>query len=224
MEEQGLKPTEKPLTDTPAKKRLTAKQRIFIEEYLRCWNASEAARRAGYRGAANRVGPRLLANVGIQEAIRARIAEVAMSADEILVRLADIARGSMEDFIRFIEEEVGVEEEIESGVEGTPARKRIDWVIDLVQAAEAGKLHLVKSIEMGPWGLKKIDLYDKMEVLALLGKHHRLFVERLEHTGKDGQPLPAAPATVVVYLPDNGRNDRDPAPEGPADDLSSNTS
>ncbi len=201
---------------------LSPKRRMFVEEYLRCWNATEAARRAGYRNA-RRQGSRLLTFVDIQEAIQKRIAEVTMSADEVLVRLADIARGSMEDFIRFIEEE-NAEGEGEGEAEDAPARKSIvDWTVDLIQAQAAGKLHLIKSIEMGPWGLKKIDLYDKLEVLALLGKHHRLFVERLEHTGKDGQPLPAAPATVVVYLPDNGRNDRDPAPSGPADDLSGNT-
>src|SRR5690606_35612738 len=30
--------------------KLTAKQRRFIDEYLRCWNATEAAQRAGYKG------------------------------------------------------------------------------------------------------------------------------------------------------------------------------
>jgi len=35
---------------------LTDKQKIFIEAYLECWNATEAARRAGYEGNDNTLG------------------------------------------------------------------------------------------------------------------------------------------------------------------------
>lgn len=31
------------------RQRLTKKQRVFVEEYLRCWNGAEAARIAGYK-------------------------------------------------------------------------------------------------------------------------------------------------------------------------------
>jgi len=78
---------------------LTRKQQKWLEEYLICWNASEAARRAGYTGKPNVVGPRLLANVSIQVAISERLKNIAMSADEALARMAQIARGDIGDFI-----------------------------------------------------------------------------------------------------------------------------
>ena len=34
-------------------KKLTPKQRAFVEHYLESWNATKAARRAGYRGNSN---------------------------------------------------------------------------------------------------------------------------------------------------------------------------
>ena len=56
---------------------MTAKQQAFIREYLIDFNATAAAKRAGYSPrTADRSGPRLLGNVGIQaaltEAIQAR--------------------------------------------------------------------------------------------------------------------------------------------------------
>ncbi len=49
---------------------LTAKQQKFVEEYSRCLNASEAARRAGYSSkTAAQQGERLLRNVQIANAL-----------------------------------------------------------------------------------------------------------------------------------------------------------
>lgn len=81
---------------------LTTKRIKFVEEYLRCWNASEAARRAEYAYPGTE-GHRLLQIAEIQEYIKVRLAEVAMSADEVLQRLADKARGDDRDTLRALE-------------------------------------------------------------------------------------------------------------------------
>jgi len=81
------------MTEENQEKKLTNKQRIFIDEYLKCFNASEAARRAGYTGAADVIGPRLLGYVGIKSQIDQRLSESQMSADEALQLLAEMARG-----------------------------------------------------------------------------------------------------------------------------------
>jgi phage terminase small subunit len=146
---------------------LTLKRRQFVEEYLRCWNASEAARRAGYKGKPNVVGPRLLAIVSIQNEVKRRIAETAMSADEVLLRLADQARSDIGDFIKVGKHQVR---------------------LDLARAKEAGLLRLVKSIRWTKYG-PVLELYDAQAALALLGKHQRLFVERHEHSGPGGGPI-----------------------------------
>ena len=83
------------MTDQPVQKPLTPRQKIFVEEYLRCWNASEAVRRAGYKSRANNAGARMLANVGIQKEITKRLKEFHMDTDEALKLLAEQARGDI---------------------------------------------------------------------------------------------------------------------------------
>ena len=72
------------------------RRQAFIEYYLTCWNGTEAARRAGYSPhTANEQAAQLLANVSIQSAVAARIAELKAGADEVLLRLASHSRGDM---------------------------------------------------------------------------------------------------------------------------------
>lgn len=216
------------MSDEPADK-LTTKQRVFVEEYLTCWNASEAARRAGYAAPHNIQGPRLLSNVSIQTEIQRRLAEKAMSANEVLARLAEHARGSMGDFLRVDEEEYTVSWSLISpplDEDGTPdlgdlmvnlARqervkptdrilytetvKRATARLDLLQARD--KLHLIKKYSIDDKGKVTIELYDAQAALALIGKRHGLFVERQEQ-GKPGDFVPPpAFREVVVEMPDD---------------------
>ena len=47
---------------------LTYKRKVFVEEYLKCWNGAEAARRAGY-AYPRREACRLLTNADIHDAL-----------------------------------------------------------------------------------------------------------------------------------------------------------
>lgn len=79
---------------------LTRKQQIFIDEYLKCWNATEAARRAGYsERSAYSQGWENLRKPEIQSAIQARLDEVHMSANEAIKLHSDIARGDIGDLL-----------------------------------------------------------------------------------------------------------------------------
>ena len=143
---------------------LTPKQQAFVEAYLaNGFNAADAARQLKYANP-DRQGYRLLRNVEIAAAVKQELAARAMPADEVLARLAEHARGTMAD----IHDD--------------------DGKIDLKRARERGKLHLIKSHSVTKDG-ERIELYDAQAALALLGKHHGLFVERQEITGKDGAPL-----------------------------------
>jgi phage terminase small subunit len=81
--------------------KLTDKQRAFIEHYLRHWNATKAAIDAGYsekrRASSAR---RTCQNLLFRRQSRHRLAELKMSADEVLTRLTDQARGSIAPFMR----------------------------------------------------------------------------------------------------------------------------
>jgi phage terminase small subunit len=71
---------------------LTNKRKVFVYEYVKCWNATEAARRAGYKQP-NTQGPRLLVNDGVKARIKEVLDDAAMSSEECLQLLSDIARG-----------------------------------------------------------------------------------------------------------------------------------
>lgn len=157
--------------------KLTRKRRAWIEEYLTCWNATEAARRVGYKHP-NAQGPRLLLDVSIQEIIEKRIAEKAMSADEVLLRLAEQARGDISEFVK--------------------AGGGIDWE----KVGEKGRL--VKSIAHTTGKNSRLELYDAQAALVHLGKHHGLFKDRIEHSGPEGSPI-VATNTIIVreYVKEN---------------------
>lgn len=157
--------------------KLTDKQRAFIAAYIACgWNATEAARQAGYASPMQE-GWRLLRNAEIDAAISAALDAAAMPANEVLARLADHARGTMDDFLDD------------------------DGRINLPKARAAGKLHLVKSRSTTKDG-DRIDLYDAQAALTILAKHHGLLVDRSEVSGPGGAPLLPPIREVVVRRPD----------------------
>lgn len=138
---------------------LTNKQRVFVEEYFKCWNASEAARRAGYNGKANVVGSQLLAKISIAQEIQLRVNELSMSADEVLLRLADQARGIPEECFVAYDRVVGISFE---------------------KLKEHGLMHLIKKISYDRYGNPTVEFYDAQNALVQLGKHHALFTERMK--------------------------------------------
>lgn len=128
---------------------LTDKQRVWIEEYLVCWDATAAARKAGYSDPAQS-GYENKIRQDIQVIIKARLAEKAMETDEVLARLADQARSSMKDFLYI----------------GPKGRVKID----LAKAARAGKLHLLHRYSKGKGGIVAFELYDAQAALVQIAK------------------------------------------------------
>lgn len=181
---------------------LSAKQQVFVEAYLASWNASEAARRAGYSHA-NVQGSRLLANVSISEEIQRRVAEMTLTANEVLVRLGEHARGSMGDFVRFSENGDPTFDLQAAALMGKmPLVKKLKTKTrtysmptvnvtrpegDEEDAEEEGRVE-IDSVEVTETSIE-FELYDAQSALVQIGKHHGLFVERTEITGKDGEQL-----------------------------------
>ena len=153
------------------KKSFTAKQRMFIDSYLVSLNATQAAKEAGYSDkTAFVIGSENLKKPYIREEIERRMAE-AMSSGEVLHRLAEHARGDIGLFV-------------------DPST----LTLDLKSAVERGDTRLIKKIkqtfvtrtvgeEEQQTEIFEFELYDAQKALALLGKYHKLFVERHEMTG-----------------------------------------
>ena len=150
--------------------KFTPKQQNFIVEYVKDFNATAAADRAGYQGSRNTLsamGAENLRKPKISKRIKDILIKKAMSAEEVLFRLTRQARGNIDDFLV----------ERESGEIG----------IDLAKGRAAGCMDLIHSIKFTEdeitdgFRVRKIEikLHDQQAALALLGKAHRLFVERI---------------------------------------------
>lgn len=180
------------------KKKLSEKHKQFIDEYLACWNATQAYMatypKAKYESAAA-LSSLLLRNIKIQDEISERMKARAMGADEVLARLAEQARGTHYSFIRIDDD---------------------GFVYFDFSDPEAKKhLHLIKKIKTkrnrqivgkgedaqtweGEW--VEVELHDPQRALELIGKHHNLFVDR----DKEGNPIQPV---VNVYIPKNNRDE-----------------
>jgi hypothetical protein len=123
----------------------------------------------------------LLLDVGIQAEIEKRLDELKMGADEVLVRLTDLARFDPGPFV------------IE------PSEHK-ELVIDWPKLVSAGLTHLVKSVYLTKYGTR-IEFHDQQHALELIGKHHRLFVDRQEISGPGGGPM------GLVILPKKDKDD-----------------
>lgn len=145
---------------------LTAKQLAFLDEYFRCnMNGNEAYHNlyptTTYEGA-RRSASRLLSNVDMRAEINRRLTEKHMGADEVLGRLADMARSDISTFAD------------------------IDDPIDLKKDDYKGKTHVIKkfkkNISKGRDGTIftniELELYDAQSALINVGKQHGLFADR----------------------------------------------
>lgn len=156
---------------------LSAKQQLFIDNYLISYNATQSAIAAGYsQNTATEIGYENLRKPHIAEAIQRRLQESAMSADEVLMRLAEHARGDLDDVLNS---------------EGD---------LDIKKARRAKKTRLIKKwtrkhrVFTNDEGVTEettdsIEMYDAQAALVHLGKHHKLFTDKQEITGKDGGPI-----------------------------------
>ena len=151
---------------------LIPRRRAFVEEYLKCWNATEAARRVGY-GSPNNQGPRLLLNAIVQEHIKQRISELEMSTNEVALRLAEHARGDIGNFM-----------DIES----------IGYSLNLDKAKKLGLTHLIRKVkdrvvmtsnkdgEETETHTLEVELYDAQAALDKIARINSMYKDNIDVT------------------------------------------
>jgi len=172
--------------------KLSHKQQAFVSEYLKDYNATQAAIRAGYSERSAAVtSSRMLRKANILDAIQSNV----MSREEVTLQLTDIARGDMGDFL-----------DISS----------MAFQVDLNKAKEADKTKLIQKVKMRTTttlnkdGVEtethdiEISLYDKLSALEKIGKFHKIFADRVEYSGPNGGPI----QTEDVNLSDDERAKR----------------
>lgn len=88
------------------KARLTAKQQLFLDDYLIHFNATRAAKNAGYsEKTAYSQGQRLLKHVEISSHIEVRLKESRMNSDEVMKMMKDIAGSNMNEYMTVVQRE-----------------------------------------------------------------------------------------------------------------------
>lgn len=162
------------------------RQKRFVDEYLVDFNATQAAIRAGYsQKSARSIGSENLTKPDISEAISQAISERLMTENEVIARLSDIARGDIKDLMRI--SSVGYELELlskddEGNFRVNPHTKLIkkikQKVTTIMPRNEDGEEKEIVETDL--------ELYSALDALALLGRHHKLFTDKTEITGKDG--------------------------------------
>lgn len=143
---------------------LTAKRRLFVEEYLRDLNATQAAIRAGYsQRRAQEIGSQLLRVPEVAEAIQTALAErskrTQIDADYVLRRLTEI---DQLDLLDILNDDMSVKPLSQWPKAWRQSLSGFD-VAEMAGAAEK------KGSAVGV--LKKIKWPDKVRNLELLGKH-----------------------------------------------------
>lgn len=156
---------------------LTRKQQKFIDEYFACgMNATEAAKRAGYSEAtAYSIGWENLRKPEIKEVIEQRFKDSLMSADEVLARLVEHAKGDIGQLWDETTGQIDWEKARATGATGLIKRIKHKTIITTDKDGEGTTITE-----------DELELHDPQKALQLIGKHHKLFVERTEVTGKDG--------------------------------------
>lgn len=161
---------------------LTGKQRVFINAYLtNGFNATEAARIAGYKGnnvTLAAVGYENLRKPQIASEIAQRINEHCASANEVLDVLTKQMRGSLADVIGIAGDPELADELKKAGVDKLLKKHKIRRTIRTTKDGET-----IEDVT------HEFEIHDPQAAAVHIGKHHKLFTEKHEVGGIGGGQL-----------------------------------
>lgn len=163
---------------------LSEKKKAFCIEYVIDFNGAAAAIRAGYSKRRARItASEILTDpeVGVEIAslIEARNVKAEDAAARVIKELEHIAYAKTTDFVKVKEMFIG---------RGKKRHKVRVVYAELTNDVEEEKQKAISEIKQTKDGIG-IKAHDKVGALRLLGQHYGIFVEKHEHTGKDGKPI-----------------------------------
>lgn len=164
--------------------KLTPKQEAFAQAYIETGNASEAYRRAYNVSAGTK--PNTIEKRACEllkhGKVAGRIAELQAGAqkrhevtvDRIVSEYVKIAFADAGDYFDWGPNGVTVKDKSEL----TPEQRSVVAEVSQTVTEKGGTI--------------RVKLHDKLNALEKLGKHLGMFVDKVEHTGKDGGPIEMA--------------------------------
>lgn len=166
-------------------KELTKKQQIFVAEYLTDLNATKAAISAGYSAkSAESQGAQLLRNPKVSQVIEKksakRLEKLEITAEKVLKELALIGFANMTDYMAVSKDGKSFDVDF-SKLTRDQAAAIQEITVDATGGANDGERRLVLR--------NRFKLGDKRGSLELLGKHLKLFTDKVENLGPNGGPI-----------------------------------
>lgn len=158
-------------------RKLTDKQKIFVLEYMKDLNATQAAIRSGYsENAASEIGYENLNKPQIKDAIQHQMDQrskaTQITIESVLKKIDLIASANVND-----------------AFDDKGAMKKIcDMPVSLqlaISSIEIDELWLgsgADRIQIGE--TKKLKVWDKVKSLELLGRHLKMFTDKVAHEGE----------------------------------------
>jgi hypothetical protein len=143
-------------------------QDVWLSEYLQCLNATEAARRAGYKWP-NKKGPELKQQFA--DEIQAILQERIPSPEAVVSRVADLAMADLTDYIM---------QDGSLDLEAMKADGRGYLLKKYKHTRNSGTRKSGDEWESESWDT---ELYPADSALDRLMKYHGLYRETIEHSG-----------------------------------------
>lgn len=150
--------------------KITEKQKVFINEYLRDFNGTQAAIRAGYSPkTARQTAYENLTKPYIRQEVSKELEriydEFKNDQDKIIRELAVVAFSKISDYLTILDEEITIKNS------------------DEVPSEIIGAISEISIADTKDGKRKSIKLHNKIEALKMLVQYHRLFEE------KTGEPF-----------------------------------
>lgn len=181
---------------TETEEKLNPKQKKFADFYLgeALFNATKAYRLAGYSGDDNALSAgasRLLRNVKVSAYIEEQLATQGMGANEVITRLAEIARGDIDDVqnadgyfdihLARKRNKTGLLKKFKC--KRTIKQKKTEIVDNMRTFLAEDEIEDIESETEIIYEEVEYEMYSKHEALRDLGKFHKLFTDKVEHGG-----------------------------------------
>jgi len=174
---------------------LTDRERVFVGEYIISLSSKDAAEKAGYsKGTAATIAstwvsdPKKKPRVykAIEEAMKKREHRTEVKQDRVLLELARIGFASIKDAF----DENNNLKEIKDLDDDVAAAISSIEIEDLFDGRGADRTHIGYT--------KKIKFWNKNDALNTIAKHLGMLKEKMELTGKDGNPLVPSSIDLIV--------------------------
>lgn len=165
----------------------TDKERLIVDKYFELnFNGTQAAIAAKYsKRSARQIASETLSKPYIRAEINRRMAELSMSKNEVLARLAQHASSDMRDFI---DKPVS---KLSQHPNGNLIKK---FKLDVTTTFDyEGKPQIEEHIEL--------ELYNAQDALVQIGRHLKLFTDNFDHTS-GGEKLGAPQVFLPAVEPD----------------------